>query len=261
MATVHDIWKLINDWAPFDRAEDFDNVGLLIGDGDIEVTGIVIALDATLEVVEEAKGLGANLIITHHPVLFDPMRSITPTNAQGKLASAILQSGLAVISAHTNLDAAENGISNMLAEVVGLKDIQAVAGNPLLYMGTLPEPLTVKAFAEVVKQAVNAEGITICGPVPNNIQRVVVAGGRADSFLDDAIMTGADLFLLGEIKHENGLAAQVMGQCVMAAGHYETEAIILDRVKGYLQKKLFDVQLEGCIQVTSVRTGPFSMIG
>lgn len=261
MTTVNDVYKIIDAWAPFDSAEDFDNVGLLIGNRGAEVTGILIALDVSLDVVEEAKAKGYNLIVAHHPVLFDAMKSITPQNAQGRLATAILQSDIAVISAHTNLDAAVSGISHMLAERVGLEDIKAVEGNPLLYEGVLPEALTARAFAKVVKEAIGAEIVTICGQIPESIQSVVVAGGRADSFLEDARSTGADLFLLGEIKHENGLAAQIMGQSVMSAGHYETEAIILDRVKGYLQKKLFDVQLEGCIEVTSVRTGPFSVIG
>lgn len=261
MTTVKDIYTMMDAWAPFDSAEDFDNVGLLIGDGEMEVSGIVIALDATKEIIEEAKGLGANLIITHHPVLFDAMKSINPTDAQGKLVTALIRSGIAVISAHTNLDAAPRGISHMLAEAVGLKDIEAVEGNPLLYEGVLDAPVSAEAFAKEVKEAVGAEVVTICGPVPVAIRRVVVAGGRADSFLMDAVRAESDLFLLGEIRHEYGLAAQTMGQCVMAAGHYETEAIILDRIKGYLQKKLFDVQLESCIKVTAVRTGPFSTIG
>ena len=134
---VKEILNLMNDWAPHETAEEFDNVGLLVGAGRADVTGILIALDATVEVIAEAKEAGANLIVTHHPVIFDPITGITPETSQGRTVRMLVKEEISVICAHTNLDSTEGGVSDALAQALELKNIKKVPECAYMRLGSL----------------------------------------------------------------------------------------------------------------------------
>jgi dinuclear metal center YbgI/SA1388 family protein len=257
---IKDIVKLMDEWAPFETAEDFDNVGLLVGDENEDVRGIVLALDVTGDIIEEAVTAGANLIITHHPTIFFAMKDITPYSAQGSMVTRLLQQNIALISAHTNLDMAEGGVSDALAEALGLINIKETDICKFMRVGELCCAMTPNEFAEYAAYKLCSDKIVAAGPVPDKIKTVCVMSGAGGSYLDEAKKVAADVFVTGEIHHEHAIAAHNTGIYVMAAGHYETEAVILPKIMACLQKACHDVQLSDVINITISGNNPFDIM-
>ena len=233
---VGDILDLINCWAPFDTAEEFDNVGFLVGDITDDVRGILIALDVTGAVIGEAGSLGANLIVTHHPVIFDPMSDMTFGSVQGRHCQQLARNGISVISAHTNLDIADGGVSCAMAERLGLTNVRRSDALPYFRLGELPEEMGAGAFAMLVKEAFGSAVVLSAGTAPDKIKTVCVAGGAGGGDTGAAKLTGADVYLTGSAKHKNAIEAEANGVYMVTAGHYETEAPILPNIRAYLQK-------------------------
>lgn len=151
--TVREIYDAIDRIAPFQTAMDFDNVGILIGDENADVTKTLLCLDVTPRVLREAKSIGVELIISHHPVIFNPLRTVRPQN----IIYALVQSGIAVISAHTNLDMAyPYGVNDALCRKLGLQNVRGIlkeGETDIAYMGELPEEMTTEDFAAHIKEA------------------------------------------------------------------------------------------------------------
>ena len=257
---VRDILNILDSWAPFETAESFDNTGLLVGDGDADVSGILIALDADINVIEEAKMLGANLIVTHHPVIFNAMKDMTYDTDQGKRCQLLAQHGISVISAHTNLDMADGGISDVMAEMLGLENVAKPQSTSLLRVGELPEALDVMEFATLIKSVFGSKRVMTAGRPPDRIRKVCVLGGSGGDFIMHAKSTGADVYLLGEAKHENAIASMTLGVFMMTAGHYETESVILPKILACLQKHAYDVQSVNGINISKSGVNPFDIM-
>ncbi len=241
--TVNKIYDLIEEYAPKELAWEGDNVGLLVGSMDTQVKGIIFAVDVTLGTIDMAIKSDANLIISHHPVIFSPLKEITDTTATGKIIYTAIKNDINIICAHTNLDAAQEGVSQTLAEVAGLKNIYTPESSNLMRVGELKENTATDEFINQLKNALAVDSVFISKDYPEHIKNVAVVSGRGCSLLYEAKQTGADVLLLGEIKHENAVYADVMGLCVISCGHHETEVIILDRLKTYLQNRLNTLQL------------------
>ncbi len=240
--TVGEIYEYVNEFAPFSLAEEGDNNGLLVGSKDDEVKGILLALDVTLDAVKMAEKQGANLIISHHPVIFNPLTEITGCTATGRVLLAAIKNGINIICAHTNLDAAEQGISFTLAEKAGLHNIYMPEFSKLMRIGELKKAMKTEEFIMYLKRSLNTDAVCISKNYPAEIKKVAVVSGRGCSQLNEAKLSGADAFLLGEIKYENQVYADILDICVISCGHYETESIILPRLKNYLQTKLNGLQ-------------------
>lgn len=241
--TVGKIYDLINEYAPINLAYDGDNVGLIIGSRDTVVTGILYAVDVNMQAVDMAKDIGANLIIAHHPVIFEPLRSITDSEASSRLAQHAIREGMSIICAHTNLDAAQDGISYTLAKIAGLKNIYTPDNCSVMRIGEFDEAIETEEFIEHMKKVLNIEVVFITKDYPKSIKTLAVVSGRGCGALYEAIESKVDAFLLGEIKHENAVYANIMDMCVIACGHHETEVIILDKLNLYLQNRLNELQL------------------
>lgn len=221
---------------------DFDNTGILVGDRNREVSCALLALDCTPAVVEQAKQLGAQLIVTHHPVIFHPLKRVN----EDAVVYQLIRSDIAVISAHTNLDIAQGGVNDALASAIGLRDCRGLellneqTGAWLGRIGTLPEPLFPEAFAAHVKSCLNAASVKFAA-APRAIHTVALCSGSGADCLDAAISAGADALLTSEVKQHEYLAAAAAGISIFDAGHFDTEDIVIEPLRDYLAKEIPDV--------------------
>ncbi len=242
MSTVTHIYDAIDRLAPFWLTMDFDNTGILIGDRNREVSCALLALDCTPAVVEQARQLGAQLIITHHPVIFHPLKRVN----EDAVVYQLIRSDIAVISAHTNLDIAQGGVNDALASAIGLRDCRGLellneqTGAWLGRIGTLPEPLFPEAFAAHVKSCLNAASVKFAA-APRAIHTVALCSGSGADCLDAAISAGADALLTSEVKQHEYLAAAAAGISIFDAGHFDTEDIVIEPLRDYLAKEIPDV--------------------
>lgn len=242
MSTVTHIYDAIDRLAPFWLTMDFDNTGILVGDRNREVSCALLALDCTPAVVEQAKQLGAQLIVTHHPVIFHPLKQVN----EDAVVYQLIRSDIAVISAHTNLDIAQGGVNDALASAIGLRDCRGLellneqTGAWLGRIGTLPEPLSPEAFAAHVKVCLNASSVKFAA-APRVIRTVALCSGSGADCLDAAISAGADALLTSEVKQHEYLAAAAAGISIFDAGHFDTEDIVIEPLRDYLAKEIPDV--------------------
>lgn len=219
---VGDFYRVIDDFAPFSIIEDRDNVGLLVGSAKTEVTAALAALDLTSDLLDEAKRIGANLIITHHPVIYPSLKRICGES----LLYRAIREDIAVISAHTNYDKAKNGVNDALAAVLKLQNIRTLESAELKGIGRLGElaaPMTSTEYAAFVKKelCVNCVKHT----QGTLITTVAVAGGSCAELWTDALAAGAQAFVTAEVKHHFLLAARESGFTLIDAGHFSTEVI------------------------------------
>jgi len=241
--TIGKIYNLIEEYAPFELAEDDDNVGLLVGNLDAVLTGVVFVVDVNIDAVKLAVETNSNLIISHHPVIFGGVNTVTDETATGKVLQMAIKNEINIISAHTNLDAADKGVSMTLAELVGLTNIYTPRVSSMMRVGEFENKVDFEDFISIVKSKLNIDSVFVSRKHPEKIKSAAVVSGRGCSLLYEARQTGADIFLLGEIKHENAVYADILDMCIVSCGHHETEVIILDKLKTYLQNKLNGLQL------------------
>lgn len=218
--TVRDVWQWINERAPFDSAESFDNVGLMMGDMDALCQTILFALDATEEVADEAIRLGAELIVTHHPFIFHGIKCIDYTGPQGRTLCKLSQNHVSVLSAHTNWDKAPGGVSDALARALGLEGV--IRCDDFLRLGYLPTAVSAEEFALLVQERLLVQPRMFAAK-GKSIRNVAVAGGAYGEAGEIAAGFGADAFLVGEIRHHEILDACARGLAVVDAGHFHTE--------------------------------------
>ncbi|MBN1777503.1 MAG: Nif3-like dinuclear metal center hexameric protein [Clostridiales bacterium] len=217
--TVNDIYKWLDSFAPFETQEEFDNAGLLVGSQDQEVHKVLFALDATPAVVTEAMHFGAELIVTHHPLMFEPMQQLRYDQGEGAILKMLAASNISLIAAHTNLDQCAGGVADNLAEALALDGVMPSGNCPYLRTGTLPSPCTAKAFLATINRRLSAAA-RLYGDPDAFIRRVAVVPGAGGA---EQIFANADVFVTGEIKHHELLATVARGLTVIDAGHYPTE--------------------------------------
>ena len=244
MVKVSDIFEFIDGFAPFETAMDFDNVGLLVGDMNVSVQKCVVALDITSEVVEEAKSLGATLIISHHPVIFNPLKTLSMNSIPYKLAS----NGISAICAHTNLDMAAFGVNSCLAEALSLSNLSPLSTYetsmgtlPMGLVGELSEEKTCEEFALFVKERLACEGVRYID-VARKVRRVAVCSGSGGDLISEVLRRGTDAFVTGEIKHHEILVAVQNNICVVDAGHFKTEDVVISPLVCKLTERFSEVE-------------------
>ena len=221
--TVQRIYDFLNTRAPFATAEEWDNPGLLVGDPQKEVSRVLVALDATAGALDTAVAVGADLIVTHHPVIFAPLRRLSADSLPYRLAAQ----DIALIAAHTNLDKAEGGVNDTLAARLGLEDV-AVAEDGYTRIGTLPQEMTARDFAAHVAAALDTP-VRYAGEKP--VTTVAVCGGSGGDFIAGCAQQ-ADAYVTGEVKHHEWLEnAGRIG--IVEAGHYATEVPVADTLAGW----------------------------
>lgn len=243
MLTVADVYGFVDSRAPFDTQLEFDNAGLLTGSLSQPVTGIHVALDCTEGVLNEALAQGANVILTHHPLMFHPRKQLTEDDAEGRLLARLLRKNIALIAAHTNLDRAPGGINDVLAQVCGLKNC---TGEDFLRVGDLPAPLTAQELLERLARRLHTT-IRLMGSARQLIHRLGVSSGAGGDGWAQARALGADAFLSGEIKHHEALGCAAAGLAALEAGHFATETPGIFALADALQTQLNAVQYSVCV--------------
>lgn len=236
--TVQNIYDLLNAVAPFETQEPYDNSGLLVGSPGQEVTGVLFALDVTEAVMDEALVRGANLIVTHHPLMFDPIRRVTDETYEGRLIRRLIREDLSLIACHTCLDRAEGGINDALAECCALLD---VTGEGFVRVGTLPQPMPAGELKEYLAAALNTD-VRLMGDPEITVSRLGMCSGAGGSEWEEAAALGAEAFLSGEVKHHQALAMADAGIPCFECGHFATEQPGILALADALQSALNQVQ-------------------
>lgn len=236
---VNEILNTLNNIAPVESALAFDNVGLLVGDGDQTVSKAVVCLDVTPAVTQYTISLGAELIISHHPIIFDPLKSVV--NEIGNVVYECLKNNISVISMHTNLDSAEGGVNDCLANALGLKNITSVVDEEgfIFKKGNLKDEMTADGLARYIKSCLGGVVRYTDGEKP--IKTVCVCGGSGGGLLPIAIEC-ADAFVTGEVKHNVLVSAASTKFSVFEAGHFHTENIVVEPLCARLQKQFSDIE-------------------
>ena len=236
MTTVREIESFLYGWAPRELAESWDNVGLLVGDPEAAVERVLVALDITPQVAEEALERGCQLIVAHHPVMncaWHPVQTVRADDRQGRTLTALLRGGVAAICMHTNLDAADGGVNDVLAERLGLRDLVPLTEEKIGRIGTLKCEIPLVEFTQFVIKSLGCNGLryTSCG---KPVHRVAVGGGACGDYIPQAIAAGCDTFVTSDLRYHDFLDTTALN--LIDAGHFPTEDVICTPVVEYLQR-------------------------
>lgn len=236
--TAEQVLALLNQIAPLEGAEDWDNVGLLAGSRETKVERVLCALDLTMDVLEEAVAKNAQMIVTHHPILFRGRKNLCEDDAEGRLLNRLVRSGVALVAMHTNFDNAHPGVNDALAQRLGLSDVEC--GENGMCAGNV-QKTTLAALKMQVERALGG-CVRAYGDGKTPICRVAVLGGAGEDFALDALKMGADAYVTGEMGYHKGLAAVDAGLCVLEAGHAATEKPAISMLAEGLQNAANGVQ-------------------
>lgn len=251
--TVQTVYDLIQTVAPFDTQMDYDNSGLLVGSPSQEVKNILFALDVTQPVIDEAVAVGAELIVTHHPLMFSAIHALTDETYEGRLIRRLVRENISLIAAHTNLDQASGGINDTLAALCGLVE---VSGDGFFRTGFLPQSMTAREFGDMLETNLETT-VRIMAPEDRVIRRVgLCSGGGSDEWIR-AADSGCDAFVSGEIKHHHALAMADSGIAAFECGHFATEEPGLAALAEALQNSLNHVECNVRVFVSAVSAYSF----
>ena len=239
-----EIMQVIEAAYPRSAALDFDNVGLLAGRAGKEVNRVYLALDATDAVIDRAIEAGADMLITHHPLIFSPMNRVTDEDFIGRRVVKLIQSDIAYYAMHTNYDVL--GMATLSEKILGIKNSQVLDvtmcedGNEegIGRVGDLEKPMTLEECCVYVKHKLKLGSLKVFGDMNGTVSRLAVSPGSGKSAVAPAIAKGADVLVTGDIGHHDGLDAVEQGLAVIDAGHYGTEYIFIDDMKHFLEDKL-----------------------
>lgn len=279
--TVKKLLTLLDDVSPFHQAAAWDNVGLLVGEADREVQGILLALDPTEALLEEARRLHCNTIITHHPLIFHPLKSIRPDLPHGRLPGLALQHQLNIIACHTNLDVISGGVSDLLARRLGVLDpapLEATGPAPTTYSAPNPEapkslpvtgfgrygrlktPVSGRQLLTELARLLELPALRVAGPIPATVGTVAVCGGSGSDLAEAAAARGAEIYISAEIKHATARWAELAGLCVVDAGHFHTENLMTAELAAILKPRLAAAGADHLpLRISGTQQSPFTV--
>jgi dinuclear metal center YbgI/SA1388 family protein len=264
MDCVRDWVALVDDCYPESDAAGWDAVGLQVGSPEDRVQAVLLCLDVTGATLDEAGELGADLVLAHHPLLFRPLERLTPATAAGRLALRAAREGVAVLAAHTNVDAALPGTTEPVADLLGLVDVEPLEPLPdeprkgLGRIGRLPAARPLGTIAREIAEGLPAPFLRCAGDLDRRIERVAACGGAGDSLIGAALRAGADLYVTGDLRHHVTLDARTQGLALIDAGHYATEAAALPAVHQRLAEAAARRGLAARLLASRVSTEPWS---
>ena len=256
VTTLKDIFETLDGMAPFSAAEDWDNSGLQVGTFSQEIMKIFVSLDPTLKALREASRRQAQLLLTHHPLIFGSLFCIDGDVYPGNVITEALRTNIAVLAAHTNLDVTQGGINDMLAELFDLQEVEILemeidagqGGIGLGRLGNLEKPLELSEMIERAKQVLDVEKVGVVGPKDSKVKRVAVVGGSGGGMVSLASKKGADLLITGDISHHEARKAVDLGLALLDGGHFYTEKAALhlfaDRFSVRLREQGWQVLVE-----------------
>lgn len=230
--------------APPHLKEDFDNVGLMVGDREKEIKKVLLALDCTMDVIEEAKKEGAELILTHHPLIFKKPSSITTDTLQGKKIIELIKNDINLYSAHTNWDSVREGINDTIVNMLEFKSEEIIdrhkADNNagIGRIVTLEKVLTLKEIIEKCKTAFALEGLRYSGELDKKIEKLAIVNGSGQSYFESARKLGAELIITGDTTYHFVSDYSEMGMAILDIGHFKSEWPVLIEVNKKLEKEI-----------------------
>lgn len=241
------IISMMESIAPRKLAEDWDNVGLLIGDGSKPIKKLMVCLDLPHWVLEEALLLGVDMIITHHPIIFSGIKAVNTDSALGRKIIKLIKNDISVYSSHTNLDIAKDGLNDIFARKLGFNNFSII--QPLYTesegevlgigrLGELSESMTLEAYAESVKEILGLSGVKYAGNPNSQIKKVALINGAGGRYIRQAKASGADVLITGDVSYHQVLDALEFGLSIIDAGHFGTEIMMVDAVADYLKASL-----------------------
>ncbi len=244
-----DILYALFELMPEDAAEEWDNVGLLTGRPEKEVKKIYIALDATDDVIDDAVKSGADMLLTHHPMIFKPMKKITGDDFTGRRVMELIKHDISYAAFHTNYDVCFMAV--IAAEKLGIKDWEGLSsvrtdekGRLIGYgcVGTLPSSCTLSECAELVKDRFDIPDVRIFGDPASSVETAAILPGSGGFGIASAIEKNADVYITGDISHHQGLDAVLQGLSVIDAGHYGIEKIFTGHMEKWFNKNFPDIR-------------------
>jgi dinuclear metal center YbgI/SA1388 family protein len=250
MKKIKDIIKIMEDFAPKNLKEDFDNVGFMVGDKEKDVKRILLALDCTLDVIEEAKEKDIDLIITHHPLLFRKPSSITTETLTGNKIIELIKNDIGLYSSHTNLDSAEKGLNETIVKVLGFKEGILLERNRnsrndnegLGRLVKLEEPSILEDLVDIVKEKLNVPFVKV---VKGNdkVKNIAIINGSGSDFFSIAAKKGADCIITGDTTYHYASDYKEMGVSIIDTGHFHSEWIVFQEVINKLKLSFAEVDI------------------
>lgn len=255
--TIAHVTAYLEDLAPVALAEEWDNVGLLVGDSAATAKRVMTCLTLTPSTVAEALERKADLVVVHHPLPFRPLTRLTTDTVAGRLLWDLVGARIAVYSAHTAFDSAREGINQQLAEGLGLRDVKPLVprdasadhanlGNGRA--GNLKPPIPLATLAERASKLLSLEHVRVVGQVERPIGRVAVACGSGGSFLESAMNGGCHSMITGEASFHTCLEAEALGISLVLTGHYASERFAMDQLASHLAARFTDVEVWASVQ-------------
>ena len=244
---LNELISIMEKIAPPELAFPYDNPGLLVGTERDEIKNVLLALDCTLPTAREAVRKNADLVITHHPMFFNGIKHILPNDPETAAAYHLIRHGIGLYAAHTNLDAAQGGVNDTLAEIFSLHDIKPLPPEDLGRIGRLPEKMSLYELCILTEKKLNTSVRAAAAdfksdPREVSVRTIALIGGSGGGDVRHAYEAGADVLITGEIKHSQAIEAQTLGLSVIQAGHHETEVIVMPALLRRLQDLNLGVQ-------------------
>ncbi len=239
----YDIIKIMEEYAPLKMAESWDNVGLMLGDENADLKMVLTALDINDNVIDEAINIGADMIITHHPFIFKPIKNIKYSDAQGRRIIKLIKNNISVYSSHTNLDIAKGGTNDTICNILGLNNVSGLIEcedkiNYLGRVGFLKKDMTLTEFSEYVKLKLKLNVVSVSGNGNTIVKKVGVCTGKASGsvYMNAAKLLGCDVYLTGDVGYHDAQYALDIGLCVVDATHYALEVCITNVLCSYMNE-------------------------
>lgn len=257
-AALDEIVGAIEDIAPLSLAYEWDNSGLLLRCGE-DVSRVLVALDVTMEVAQKAEELNCDMILAHHPLMFEAKKRFDCRKTSDAVMMRLIKSGISLYAAHTSFDRADGGINDELAQKLGLEDIEVIADD-LVRVGRFKAPLDKNELAERIKLALGIDTLKMSLSEIETIEKAAVVGGSGGEFIEAAKNAGAEALITGEAKHHHFIDAQAQGVLLIEAGHFSTERCFVDKAFISLQSRIDELQLNvGLFKADSVQS-PYEYI-
>lgn len=258
--SIREIYDHLDSIAPFALQEAYDNAGLLVGDPNQEVSGVLLCLDSTEQIVEEAISLGCNLIIAHHPIIFGGLKRLTGANYIQRTVIKAIQNNIAIMAIHTNLDnVLQDGVNEMIAQKLGLTELRPLRALHQEHtdkdtgagiIGKLPAPTIYDAFLDTIKHKMELQVIKHTAICHNTIDTVAVCGGSGGFLLEDAKRAGAQIFITSDYKYHEFFDAD--GDIIIAdIGHYESERFTIQLLYRLITEKFSNFAAHCTKQITN----------
>lgn len=261
---VKDLCSIIEEYAPLNLKESYDNVGLMIGDSTQEVKSVLMALDCTLDVIEEAIDKKCNMIITHHPLLFRKPSSITNETLQGRKILKLIKNDINVYSSHTNFDSVKGGLNDIIVELLGFPKGKVIESSNKENLNDgigriveLNHSLSLDEVCNIVKKQLNLKNIRYCGDEKKEICKIAIINGSGQDYFEKAKESGADCIITGDTSYHYVSDYNEMGIAVIDAGHFGTEWPAVKVAAKMLQNELVERKVNIKIYVSNCNLDPY----